>query len=330
MKVVTELSLALCCGFLGAGVSAWNAKAPHEAHIERQFSGFLTASQWKEATRRAESLGLAVLVYVGMAGTAPLGLQDDLEHDTVLKEALRGFVCVTVFLDGDSDDQALALELGVTAAPDFIVIDLADGAQGRTRLSTVTGSTFERFGLVAELTRIRQRTAPAGPTAGTEPKGEDEPGINGFRERYAQLQGVVEAFTVPVPGDVETVLDLHLATEGNERLCYYGWSWLSSWLEQCARRAAVSGGEYLGVPRARWESRLRGTSRRAWISCPKNRLLPFGCLLLQRYARARKDLDSLDRAFVSAVLRTLAEAPALEALPREEWLNEARRTHSSK
>ncbi len=271
-----------------------------------------------------------MLVYAGMAGTAPLGLRDDLEQDTVLNETLRGFVCVTVFLDGDSDDRALALKLGVTAAPDFIVIDLADGTQGPTKLSTVTGSTFERFGLVAELCRVRQRAAQATPPEEAEPKVEEESGINGFRERYAQLQAVVEAFTVPVPGDVETALDLHLATEGNERLRYYGWSWLGGWLEQCARRAAASGGDYLGVPRARWEARLRGASRRAWISCPNDRLLPFGCLLLQRYGRAAEDLDSLDRAFVSAVFRTLVEAPAPEALPREEWLSEARRTHSPK
>ena len=69
---------------------------------------------------------------------------------------------------------------------------------------------------------------------------------------------------------------------------------------------------------------MRDTTRHAWISCPDDRLLPFGSLLIQRYARTPRDLDSLDRAFMGAVVRTLSESPGADEFPGAKWLLEAR------
>ncbi len=336
MNVVTEFSLALCCGFLGMGVSAWNSERGATAGTRPEISGFLPAAQWERAMELAQGRGVPILVYAGMTETNP-ALEEDLAQDPVLQEALSHFVPVAAFLDGADEDRELASRLGMTAAPDFLAVAPAaalsaapsgtGGVQIIGQLSPLTGSAFERFGLASELWRLS-----SGAHEAIEPNGHDTSGagINGFSERYAALQAMVMDFTVPTPGDVETALDIHLATEGNADLRYYGWSWLASWLERCARQAGASGGEHLGVPQARWEARLRATSRRAWISCPESRLLPFGSLLIQRYARAAADLDSLDRAFMAAVIRTLSNEPGALEFPGQQWLAEAKAAASPK
>ena len=306
-------------------VSAWNVGRRDVAQTPRQISSFLPAAQWDEALLSARAKQAPILVYVGMTGPLFASLHRELEGDPVLKKALQRFVPVAAFLDGPEEDRALATLLGAVAAPDFLIVAPEPGGpEVIAHLDTVTGSAFERFGLTAELWCIAEGETPVARLGAAELASEAESGINGLRERYLRLQAAVEAFDVPTPADVETPLGVHLATESNGVLRYYGWSLLASWLERGARAAAASGGQHLGVPSARWETRLRETTRRAWISCPDDRLAPFGGLLIQRYARAPKDLDSLDRAFMGAVVRTLSKAPGADEFPGQDWLVEAR------
>ena len=321
MRVVREFSLALCCGLLGFGVSAWNATGRATEQESLRFSRFLPASAWQEAIARAEELDLPLLVYAGLSGSAFEDLHADLESDPVLQSVLARFVPVSLALDGSAEDRELAARLGLTAAPDFLVVSPNGSGEPITqRLRTVTGTTFERFGLTSELwaisggdARAEDRSAEREPTAG----------INGFDERSVLLQAAIDSFVVPEPADGKTALEEHLMTEGNKELQFRGWSLLASWFERSARASVNADGKHLGVPTARWEARLRGATRKVWISCPDDHLLPFGALLVERFARTPEDLDSLDRAFVAAVIRTLAKTPGSDVFPAKDWLAEA-------
>ena len=81
---------------------------------------------------------------------------------------------------------------------------------------------------------------------------------------------------------------------------------------------------HLGVPSTRWERRLRETTRKAWIACPDERVLPFGACVIERFARAPRDLDSLDRAFMGAVIRSMAEVPGADEPHGVAWLERSR------
>lgn len=127
---------------------------------------------------------------------------------------------------------------------------------------------------------------------------------NGVLHRFALLRDAVRTHTVEGPADSEGTIEAALLVEDDERVLYQGWSMLASVFDLRAV-AADERGTYRDVDARRWRRRVREASRKAWISCPDSAVVPFGSLLIERYGRSLDDLDSLDRMFCRAVVRTL-------------------------
>ncbi|WP_145195759.1 hypothetical protein [Planctomycetes bacterium Poly30] len=364
MRTLSVLSLSLGCGFLAAGVSAWNAQVRPRAVESRKIPGFLGAADWEEAIDTARVRGSKLILLfanVGTELTRPGGALEDREVQT----ALAAFVPVVVWLDGPASDRELARRLDVAAAPLWLVLSSAESAPVCVdALEPVTGARFERYGLCAELLRAAEgRNALQGlrarAQAGDQGTGEGAvlalalrleaagdwkgaaqlieearpaaPSARSPLARYERLSAAMRADPAPSgAADRESALEEALLTENDSTLLYMGWTRVASELERSAGAAASSpGGSHLGVPSARWERRLRETTRRAWIACPDELVLPFGALLVERFARAPRDLDSLDKAFLGAVIRTMAQAEGADADPGRVWLTRSRATLGS-
>ncbi|MEM9801740.1 MAG: hypothetical protein AAGA20_15550 [Planctomycetota bacterium] len=134
---------------------------------------------------------------------------------------------------------------------------------------------------------------------------------NGPLHRYGRLREAVLTHTVAGPADAEGTIEAALLVEDDRRVLYLGWSLLASVFELRALAAEESAsGTYRCVDAGRWNRRMREATREAWIACPDDLLVPFGAQLIDRYARSAEDLDTIDRLFCQAVVRTLnGEAP---------------------
>ncbi len=354
MRLVTMLSLTVCCGFLGFGVSTWISRAPAAVEGTQRIHGFIEATRWEDALEDSKHRGSRLLVFSTMNSAGTEFLERQLAEDATLQAAIRVFTPVVIRLDGGPSDRALAESLGISWAPMFVILD-GEGPEPQLvdALEPATGTAFERFGLTAKLHRAAAKRIPLAELRAADPSDDaaslrlaarlDAGGLwqeaavirdrlsaastapNSLIRRYERLVHAMETATTPGAAEGETSVDEALTVEDEPSILFRGWTMLGSRYEHSARRAAVSGdGTYLGVPRDRWERRLRETTRRGWIACPDELVLPYGALLIERYARVPADLDSLDRAFMAAVVRTMSQSDGVEAPHAQAWLAEAR------
>lgn len=364
MRVLSVLTLSLGCGFLAAGVSAWNARAGPPTLERQKFLGFLGAASWNEAVQEARERGARLLLLSSTAESNVVSLVRDLREDSQVSAVLQGFVPVVVWLDGPAEDRALGDRLGCTAAPLVLVFSSeAPDPVLVDALEPVTGSSFDRYGLTAELLRVAEgrnslaslreqvRAVPADEAATValalrlEAAGKWEEAAQRWqaaRESSSEAQGPLVRYerlsratgsdlASPADGDPggaadqETELEAKLLVEDDETLLFMGWTRAACRLEAMARSAASSkDGSHLGVPTRRWERRLREATRKAWIACPDELVLAYGALLIERFARAPRDLDSLDRAFMAAVVRSMAEADDADEPFGRAWVAQSR------
>lgn len=362
MRIAAVVTLSLCCGLLAAGVSAWSAQRLHKPIAAEEIRGFRPSSDWDKAVKLARERGVPVLVYVTLAHLHSPDQLQGLIEDASLQRAMAAFVPIRVTLNGNTADRALASRLGIHAAPLFLIVD-PSGPEPEIvdALEPVCDTAFERRGLTSELVRTSGGTSQLrelaarylagnlqdGPTdeplalayaLRLEASGrwdearrvrarslEESPAAQGTLTRYGRMRDALLEPGPSTPADQETALEIHLLREDDATLLFMGWTSAAGRLE---RLAAAADSEHLGVPSIRWERRLRETTRKAWISCPDDLVLPFGAIVVERFARAPADLDSLDRAFMGAVIRTMAKAlkkaSEAERACGQAWLDEAR------
>ena len=285
-----------------------------------------------------------VLLYVRADSPTCLTLERAAGADAPLASAMDAFRPVVLDPDARAADRALVRRLGVTTAPRMLVMDGPTWAAWREAaagsapppvrpLRPITGGHLEPFGLTLELARAAAEdpaswVPPAAPREGADPviavewleaagalhAAEalvadglaTEPSPNGPFHRLDRLRAAARAHSVPGAADGEGPMEAALLREQDPGLLYRGWATLASVFEQRARAAdGAPDGRHLGVEARRWDRRARECSRAAWLDCPDEFAPAFGALLIERYGAQPRDLDSLDRAFCGAVLRTL-------------------------
>lgn len=354
MRIAYVTTAALVCGFLSASVSAWfesRAAVPHpreevpripELH-ERWNAGW--AASLGEAKKLSDASGKPILAYARTDAPEQITFETAAAADAPLRAALSRFVPFAVNVRGDDQEQALASRLSLHAAPMFAVLlrSRTGTPQPIDAAIPLTGALLEPFGLTVELERLsaahggeKERLGPLPATTQPEDSNPvlartdqldalarfDESAAvfaealasermpNGTLHRFALLQDAIaahgQAATAEGPGPIEE----HLAVEADDEVLYRGWSLIASSLD--ARRTSSA------LPEERWLRRLREATRLGYKHCPERALVPYAQLLLQRYALDLEDLDSLDRMFCRAVIRTLRkrvpDAPRLPAL----------------
>lgn len=350
MRLPTVLSLTACCGFLGFGVSAWIAREQPSGYEAVEITGFRAGCQWDGVLAEAAERDVPILVFATTASAHTDRLEQDFGSDAALAAALTAFAPVALRLDGDAVDRKLAQELGASMTPMFLVFEQGnEGPKLVDALEPMTGTNYNAFGLTQELLRVSGGFQPLRELRATQglalarrldcaglfseaaavraQMSVDAVGPGSTIRGYERLAAAIQAATnsPPVPADAESAIEATLLVESQPAIRYTGWTYLACQLERHAQASAASDtGEALGVPRERWERRLRETTRFAWISCPDELVLPFGALLIERYARVPKDLDSLDRAFMAAVIRTMAKAKGADSVHAQAWLETSR------
>ncbi|MDC3307313.1 hypothetical protein OAV47_00600 [bacterium] len=285
-----------------------------------------------------------VLVYVRADNAPCLALERAAGADAGMARAAAPFKAIVLEPEADGEDARLAEALGIHTAPRLLVLEPASWRQlvGGTAIAAdlsirpvraITGGHLEPIGVAWELERASTESPASWPQARSPAPGADpvlaaewleaagalaeaeaflaeglagERSPNGVFHRMARLRAAVRSHTVSGAADSEGTIEAALLMESDPRLLFRGWSLLASVFERRALAAAEAGGTYRGVEARRWDRRARETSRLAWMDCPDEAALPFGALLLERYGARPADLDSLDRAFCGAVLRTLA------------------------
>ncbi|MEM9381081.1 MAG: hypothetical protein AAGB93_14110 [Planctomycetota bacterium] len=336
MRVPLDLALAAACGLAGftanelAGAEGPPGFPSSASILEDRWPADWAASAEAAAASAAER-GATVLVYARAGTFACRALEESAGADALVLERMRPFVPLALDLTGSGADRALARTLGIESVPALttlgaealhVALEHPRATVPRIGVRAVTGGLHEPFGLAhalleagggevdtfeAELGAI-ERALGGGDAAGA------EAALQALVERGAspndpprRLERFVGALREPAiaagPADAEGTLEAALLVEGDERVLYRGWSLLASVFELRAR--AAEGDAYRGVEEVRWGRRLRDASRRAWLSCPDAAVVPFGALLIERYAASETDLDSLDRRFCAAVARTL-------------------------
>lgn len=291
----------------------------------------------------ANEPGRRVLVYVRADNAPCLALEHAAGGDALLELAAAPFTPVCLEPEVRGEDARIAQALGVHTTPRLLVLepgpwqrlvqDAAAAADLPIRpVRAITGGHLEPIGVAWELERASREPSTSWPHGRSAPPGADpvaamesleaagalaeaeaflaeglagERSPNGVFHRMARLRAAVLSHTVSGAADSEGTIEAALLQESDPRLLFRGWSLLASVFERRALAAAEAGGAYRGVEARRWDRRARETSRLAWMDCPDEAALPFGALLIERYGARPADLDSLDRAFCRAVLRTL-------------------------
>ena len=285
-----------------------------------------------------------VLVYVRADNAPCLALERAAGADAGMARAAAPFKAIVLEPEAEGEDARLAEALGIHTAPRLLVLEPASWRQlvGGTAIAAdlsirpvraITGGHLEPIGgrvgagacfdgvprilAAGPVPRARGRPGPRRGVAGGRRRARRGRGLsrrgprggerspNGVFHRMARLRAAVRSHTVSGAADSEGTIEAALLMESDPRLLFRGWSLLASVFERRALAAAEAGGTYRGVEARRWDRRARETSRLAWMDCPDEAALPFGALLLERYGARPADLDSLDRAFCGAVLRTL-------------------------
>ena len=298
----------------------------------------------EEASRIAQESNAVVLVYAYVDSFACRTLERAAGCDAILSDELKAHVLLAVDLESSPDTHWLAQEFGISAGPLMVAIKAHDfemkvhepeSIQGRVGIPIrpITGGLYEPIGLATELGRISalESTSPwrraARDDASVRVRLEaidhaEAAGLGNHARRlldeslalerqpngpFHRLQALREAtrtHSTSGAADSEGTIEAALLVEDNAWVLYHGWSMLASVFDLRAV-AADERGTYRDADASRWRRRMRDASRLAWISCPDSALVPFGSLLIERYGASLDALDSLDRMFCRAVLRTL-------------------------
>ncbi len=296
---------------------------------------------WKRSP--ADEPARRVLVYVRADNDPCLYLEHAASGDAPLRLAAASFTPVCLEPEARDDDARITEALGVHTTPRLLVMEdaswerLVRGAATAADLPlrpvrAITGGHLEPLGVTWELEQASAEPVSSWPLGRIVPTGADpvtamesleaagalseaeaflaeglagERSPNGIFHRMARLRAAIGEHTVSGAADSEGTIEAALLRESDPRLLFRGWSLLASVFDRRAQAATAAQGTYRGVDARRWERRARETSRLAWIDCPDEAAVPFGALLIERYGARPADLDSLDRAFCQAVLRTL-------------------------
>ena len=356
MKLATGVTLSIGIGLLGASAPFWYPLPSPAAAATEVFQGFFAEgawTPWNQAYARAlrENEPLLILAVAETAACEEIAQTLKLAAVTnaPLRAALEPYVVTLLRVDGPDSERRVAADAGLDRAPLCVIaVATPDGIDVERGLPCLTGSVHEPFGFTAALLTPpdgEPRGLPEDPLAEARElramgRGEEarqliedalanEASPNGRVHRFARLE---EAFrsaplagaTAAGPADHEGPVEAELLLNDDKDILFIGWSSLASTFERRARLAAASPAqECLGVPRERWERRLRDATRLAWIGCPDDVVPAYGSLLVQRYLRAPADLDSLDRVFLQAVVRTMAKHVEPDG-PLAPWLQDAR------
>jgi len=285
-----------------------------------------------------------MLVYVRADNAPCLALERAAGADEGVARAAASFEAILLEPEARGEDARLAEALGVHTTPRLLVLEPASWRQlvRGTAIAAdlpirpvraITGGNLEPIGVAWELELAATESPASWPQARSPAPGADpvlatewleaagalaeaeallseglasESSPNGIFHRMARLRTAVLSHSVSGTADSEGTIEAALLRESDPRLLFRGWSLLASVFQERARAAAMATeGTYRGVDARRWWRRARETSRLAWRDCPDEAALPFGALLIERYGAQPADLDSLDRAFCGAVLRTL-------------------------
>ncbi|MEM6567261.1 MAG: hypothetical protein AAF957_02560 [Planctomycetota bacterium] len=345
-----DLVLAATCGavsFVASELAGVHHAAREDGALRERWPAEWSASA-DAAAAAASERDVPVLVYARADTFACRALEEAAGEDAVLGERMDAFVPLALDLAGSGGDRALARALAIEVVPAFVLVDAGDLRTGlgdpgtripRTGVRAGTGGLHEPFGLAHEMSAERAAERADGAGAFDAALEEIERALGGGDaasadgvlvamvaggaspndpgRRLGRFVTALRGHVVVGPADAEGTLEASLLVEGDDRVLFRGWSLLASAFELRARAADAAEDEvYRGVDATRWRRRLRDATRRAWLSCPDATVVPFGALLIERYGASERDLDSLDRRFCAAVLRTLQrtapDAPRVE------------------
>ncbi len=333
MTPVRSVSPIALCGFLGASVSLWSDAShidPHRFGTPDRLasSGASLRDRWPAPWSSSLDAALAgerpVLVYARLDTRECVELESRMGADELVAERLAALTIVAV--DASSGRLPEASGVALHAAPLFLVLD--GSGELVDALEPTTGARFEPFGLAEELARV----AAGGPGLAALRAGEDsialvdrlecagrfveaervrvaalgtESRTNGPLHREDRLRAAILAHRTEPSGasDTEGAIEAQLYLEDDDAMLFRGWTFLASTFASYVDWSAEA--PFRGVPRERWQRRLRDATRRGWRGAPDATLDAYGALLTERYAESPDDLDSADRLFCRAVLRTV-------------------------